>query len=172
MKILIVAQARSGSNFLVKKIQEKTKLPTLLEPFNVGLSGLSFEEEATKIAQSRDILVKIVDNHFFKITDFKNPENLFKNFDKVIGLTRKNDTKTGISRYAAIKTNYWNDGNTSSFFKNTKMPKVEKKEIEECINFSKNIRLQIESFNIFQITYEDLFYKNGLDKVFNYLDIG
>jgi hypothetical protein len=74
MKILIVAQARYGSNFLVEKIQEKIKLPFLMEPFNVGFSGLSFEEEEKVIKESTSLLVKIVDNHFLKIKEFENHE--------------------------------------------------------------------------------------------------
>jgi CRISPR/Cas system-associated exonuclease Cas4 (RecB family) len=168
MKILIVSQARSGSSFLAKKIQEYTGYDLLWEPFNVGTSGLSFNEEVDFIKTRDNIIVKIVDNHFFKIEEFKNPNRLFDNFDKIVGLTRKNHFRCGISRYAAGLSNYWKDGNTKNF-KSKKELVVDKKALLESIEFSNKMKNSILSFSIFQTTYEEITGSDGVTRVLDFI---
>jgi hypothetical protein len=170
MKILIVAQARSGSSFLAKDISAKMSLDLLWEPFNINSSGMSFDEEVAYIYNKDNIVVKIVDNHFNKIEKFKaNPEILFERFDLVIGLTRRNDVKCGISRYLAKKSNYWGNDNTKKASK--KILWANKSELHKEILFCKQIRKEINSFRILQTTYEDLYINNNYEKFLGSLGI-
>jgi hypothetical protein len=157
MKILILAQSRSGSTSLTNFIIHSAKaqpnpitLRHLQTPFNFG----SFTQQINQIKNIKNLIIKIVDNDFYKVPEFEDYKNLVKHFDKVIGLTRKNDYENARSKQIAEHFNTWKiSSKTVEFDEN----KLKEDRLNYLINESKKNRTTIEQFDIFQVTYEGLF---------------
>jgi len=156
MKILVLAQSRSGSTSLIDYIIKATNIEYLHEPFNIGDSD-DFSLQLNKIKNSTDLIVKIVDNHFYKMTEFKYYKDLTKCFDKVVGLTRIDDYANARSRWIAEHFNSW-EFSSKSF--NFDEKTLNKERLNELIHESKHNRKLIQEFDIFQATYEGLFIDN------------
>jgi hypothetical protein len=166
MKILILAQSRSGSTSLNKAIYDKTKIPMLYEPFK-PINKEIYEVQANKIIESSELLVKIVDSNFMFYENFKDYKDLVKHFDLVIGLTRSDCNENAKSKLVAEITNDW----VSSYKKH----KIDENIFltEDYLNKledSKRYKDIILSYDIFQITYEDIYInKTGIPRLEKYL---
>jgi hypothetical protein len=150
MKILILAQSRSGSNSLAESMIKATNYNYLQEPFNHG----DYADQTKIIKDSDDIIVKIVDNHFYKIEEFHYYKSLTSHFDRVIGLTRKDDQENARSRQIAEKLNSWYYSSKSTNIENVEL---NDSRLSDLIVESKRNKEEIKSFDIFQVTYEGLF---------------
>lgn len=166
MKILILAQSRSGSTSLVKAIYEKSKLPFIYEPFkpiNKELHDMQFYD----IVNSNNLLVKIVDNNFKLTNYFKTYKDLTKHFDLVIGLTRESDTENARSKMASEMTDDWTSGINNlnideSWFLSDRY--------KEILLESEQNKKEILSFDIEHFTYEGIFKrKDQLNRLESYL---
>lgn len=153
MKILILSQSRSGSTSLTDFIIKSTNLEYLHEPFNHG----DFNKQLDKIKNSDNLIVKIVDNHFYKIDEFQDYKNLTKYFDKVIGLTRGDDYANARSRWIAEHFNSWDFASKDIDFDERDL---DQQRLKDLIFESKHVRESIEQFDIFQVTFEGLFIDN------------
>jgi hypothetical protein len=102
MKILIVAQTRSGSTSLLNAISKGSNLPILFEPFGHNRSDISVDSAIVK--NTNNVVVKVVDNQFNQVKEFSNPQNFFSLFDKVIGLTRESNHENIL---AQIRNRCW-----------------------------------------------------------------
>lgn len=154
MKILILAQSRSGSTTLYKAIQNSIPINVLWEPFHYTRDG-NFrlkEHEFRTIKDRPNLLVKIIDNHFYSYNGFQNHTDLTKYFDKVIGLTRENDEENAKSYYLAERDNAWFDYTNQNQDIDTTTEKYKR-----LVKNSKRIKEEILSFDIFQVTYEGLY---------------
>lgn len=169
MKILILAQSRSGSTSLFRAIRRALKIPTLKEPFCPAKrkTELALNKDLDTIIQYPDLLVKIIDNHFYRCSRLSHYQNLTQYFDRVIGLTREDDEANAKSYLIAAITRNW--------FDYTKRPGVEESILEDnfdlykqCLANSKRRREEILSFDIYQATYEGLYIRR--DQITNLVE--
>jgi hypothetical protein len=156
MKILIVAQARSGSTSLLKAISKSLNCKILYEPFNEhSIDRLS--EDVDTIKYSNNIVVKVVDNHFYKHKEFEDEKNFFAFFDKVIGLTRNSTDENVISLLIARHFNSWRESSKNKNFPYSDEYIRNSKDYKFYVKESEKIKKEIKAFNIFQVTYEGIF---------------
>lgn len=168
MKILIVAQARSGSTGLLRAIGKSLNSEIIYEPFTHDVKNI--DKKIDKIKKSKNIVVKVVDNDFYNNQYFKNEQNLFIFFDKIIGLTRDSDHEVALSFLIAEKYDSWR--------KSSKDFDININEIVQSQNYKKKvknsikIKQKIKSFDIFQVTYEGIYInKNEIDSLEKYLGL-
>ena len=155
MKILIVAQTRSGSTSLTYSIANALKSEVLFEPFSDN--RISRDRAFASFKNTNNLVVKVIDNNFNQINEFTDPQNFFSLFDKVIGLTRES-THENVTSYLIAK--YFD-----SFDKSQKDIEFSKEQYDNIINHgyknhykhSDKIKKDIKSFDIFQVTYEGLY---------------
>lgn len=154
MKILILSQSRSGSTTLYSAIKSKLSLPELWEPFHYTRDGdlASKEQEFATIVNAKDIVVKIIDNHFYSFHRFSNHTDITQYFDKVVGLTRENDEENAKSFFLAERDNTWMNYSIKGREVDTSTEKYLR-----ILDRSEKVRKEILSFDIFQVTYEGLF---------------
>jgi hypothetical protein len=168
MKILIVAQSRSGSSSLEQCIAEATGFPHMREPFNHW--RLDPEQDVLKIENYKNIVVKVVDNHFYKHPRFEEEKVFFSMFDKVIGLTRDSTYQNVSSLLIASKFNSWEESSKNKIFSIKEYEKIMNDNFDFYYEKAKQIKNKIKSFDIFQTTYEELYVNDtGWDKLENYL---
>ena len=167
MKVLIVAQARSGSTSLLKAVGYGSDLMIINEPFR---DIDKFADDYKLIKDTDNIVVKTVGNWFNRMEEFSDPNKLFAMFDKVIGLTRNNIEETTTSYLVASHLNSWRKGQKEHKLSEEEYAKIISDNYEEQYNNVKNIQEEIKSFNIKQFTYEGLFKdRTELDDIEEYL---
>jgi hypothetical protein len=171
MKVLIVAQARSGSTSLLKAIGYSSGLMIINEPFrNSPTTGTTLSDDYKLLKETDNIVVKIVDNWFYRMEELSDPNKLFSMFDKVIGLTRDSIEDTTKSYLVADHFNSWRKSQKSFKLSEYEYNKIISDKYEQQYNHAKNIREQIKSFDIEQFTYEGLFInQTELDAIEKYL---
>ncbi len=167
MKVLIVAQARSGSTSLLKAIGYSSDLMIINEPFR---DITKFSDDYKLLKDTDNIVVKTVDNWFYRIDEFSDPNRLFSMFDKVIGLTRNNIEDTTTSYLIASHFNSWRKGQKSYKLSKEEYNSIILNQYEDRYNHVKKIQQEIKLFDIEQFTYEGLFIdRNELNLIENYL---
>ena len=167
MKVLIVAQARSGSTSLLKAVGYSSDLMIVNEPFR---DSTQFADDYSLLKDTDNIVVKIVDNWFYRMEEFSDPNKLFSMFDKVIGLTRNNIEDTTTSYLVASHFNSWRKSQRNFTLSEDEYNKIILNKYEEQYNHVKGIQEAIKSFNIEQFTYEGLFIdRTELDAIEKYL---
>jgi hypothetical protein len=167
MKVLIVAQARSGSTSLLKAVGYGSDLMIINEPFR---DSDKFADDYKLIKDTDNIVVKTVGNWFYRMEEFSDPNKLFSMFDKVIGLTRNNVEETTTSYLVASHLNSWRKGQKDHKLSEEEYNKIISDKYEEQYNDVKRIQEEIKSFNIEQFTYEGLFKdRTELDAIEKYL---
>ena len=167
MKVLIVAQARSGSTSLLKAIGYSSDLMIINEPFR---DSNNFADDYKLLKDTDNIVVKTVGNWFYRMEEFSDANKLFEMFDKVIGLTRNNIEEATTSYLVASHFNSWRKGQKSHKLSEEDYNKVVLDKYEEQLKEVKRIQSEIKSFNIEQFTYEGLFKdKTELDAIEKYL---
>jgi hypothetical protein len=167
MKVLIVAQARSGSTSLLKAVGYSSDLMIVNEPFR---DSTKFADDYSLLKDTDNIVVKIVDNWFYRMEEFSDPNKLFSMFDKVIGLTRNNIEDTTTSYLVASHFNSWRKSQRNFTLSEDEYNKIILNKYEEQYNHVKGIQEAIKSFNIEQFTYEGLFIdRTELDAIEKYL---
>lgn len=166
MKVLILATMRSGSTSLLYSIAESLKAEYLFEPFHTEYDKSKYFDQFDKIKSSDNLVVKIIDNHFYNFSEFLDYKNLTKYFDKVIGLTRENDVDSANSAYLATVTGAW--FNYSKF--HISDVKINKEEYDLMLSKIIKDKKEILSFDIFQVTYEGIYKrKDQVDALKKYL---
>lgn len=169
MKILILAQTRSGSTSLATAIKDATGLTLLSEPFNPN-DQANDDYHRNLIVNSSDLIVKIVDSRFASYVEFNNYIDLIKHFDIVIGLTRQDSKENAKSHLIATITGDWVNGRKTHSI-DEKLFKKEPycSQLNDTITQSENNKNLILSYDIFQTTYEGLFIsKTEIDALENY----
>lgn len=167
MKVLIVAQARSGSTSLLKAVGYGSDLMIINEPFR---DIDKFADDYKLIKDTDNIVVKTVGNWFNRMEEFSDPNKLFSMFDKVIGLTRNNIEDATTSYLVASHLNSWRKGQKEHKLSEEEYKKIISDNYEEQYNNVKSIQEEIKSFNIEQFTYEGLFKdRTELDAIEKYL---
>jgi len=167
LKVLIVAQARSGSTSLLKAVGYSSDLMIISEPFR---DSHKFADDYKLIKDTDNIVVKTVGNWFSNMEELSDPNTLFSMFDKVIGLTRNNIEEATKSYLVASHFNSWRKGQKAHKLSEEEYKKIISDRYEEQLEDVKKIQSEIKSFNIEQFTYEGLFVdRTELDAVEKYL---
>jgi hypothetical protein len=167
MKVLIVAQARSGSTSLLKAVGYGSDLMIINEPFR---DIDKFADDYKLIKDTDNIVVKTVGNWFYRMDEFSDPNKLFSMFDKVIGLTRNNVEEATTSYLVASHLNSWRKGQKEHKFSEEEYNNIILDRYQEQLEEVNRIQSEIKSFNIEQFTYEGLFKdRTQLDSIEKYL---
>lgn len=171
LKVLIVAQARSGSTSLLRAVGYSSDLMIINEPFRDSpTTGSTLADDYKLLKDTDNIVVKIVGNWFYRMEELSDPNTLFSMFDKVIGLTRNNTEETTKSYLVASHFNSWRKGQKAHKLSEEEYKKIILDKYEEQLEDVKKIQSEIKSFNIEQFTYEGLFIdKTELDAIEKYL---
>lgn len=167
MIITILCEPRTGSSNLLYWFRQHPDFSILLEPLN-NKEYEKFSTESVIINDMKDVNTWKYKTKHLVIKEicqpFTNYINLIENSDKVIILFREN-TKDQIESWLMAKnTDKWGSiytYNESLIFDNN-------------YDFLISIKKEIEKYktlNHFIISYEELYYNNGIKKLLKYLDI-
>jgi len=162
MKILIIAEARSGSTNLALSLKENKDLKIVFEPItNPSMKYFSLCEDIDKWNLSyTDLLIK---ETFNGITDY---HNTIQQVDKIVVLYRENSYEQMLSYINAKKTNKWYHRWYVEDVSHYDIQQY-KKEFNEYK--SKFKELFLDNTNYFKITYEDLYIKNKIKNLSDYI---
>ena len=171
MKVLIVAQARSGSTSLLRAVGYGSDLMIINEPFRDSpTTGSTLADDYKLLKDTDNIVVKIVGNWFYRMEELSDPNTLFSMFDKVIGLTRNNVEEATTSYLVASHLNSWRKGQKEHKLSEEEYNNIISDRYQEQLEEVNKIQSEIKSFNIEQFTYEGLFKdRTELDAIEKYL---
>jgi hypothetical protein len=170
MKILIVAQSRSGSSSLQECIASSLGSPYIREPFSEWRPDV--EADIFNIENHKDIVVKVVDSAFHNHHAFKDENDVFKMFDKIIGLTRDSTYQTVSSALIALHFNSWHESSKTKVSSIKEYQEIMGREFDAVYQQVEAYKIKIRSFDIFQTTYEELYVEgSGWEKLEEYLGI-
>jgi len=163
MRILLLCEPRSGSTNLANWFLSNKNFTVLFEP--ISNPNTKWYKNGTHPNEwtydTKNLLVKEVFNN---ISDFN---ELIDISDKVICLYRENMVKQMESLDNAVKTKNWHNAwiyytNDNSVDENTK---------DFYIKLKTKFSEKYLSGDYFKISYEQLYYNNGFQKVLDYLNI-
>ena len=170
MKILILAEPRSGSTNLINWFFFNTKLNIFFNP-NIKPETEGFIMDRWDIRYGKSNLYKNKTEHLLiKLDFFKSKNYLFftEVVDKVILLYREDETKQIESWInAKEKDNFVNQWLYSK--NNFKLDEIEVSFFKELKNLFK--KQYLSNPNYFKISYEELYYNNGFQRIVDYIDL-
>jgi len=170
MVITILAEPRSGSTNLTNWFYHNKQFTTL---FNPDIPPESRSPLTVKWYQNnvppKDYIYKTphlcIKEDFYQNKDYS---EFIEISDKVICLYRENETEQIESWINAKRTNNWSD--KWRFSKNNF-----KTDINEVMFFKQLKQSFVERYlsdsNFFKISYEELYYNNGFQKIVDYVDL-
>jgi hypothetical protein len=168
MIITILAEARTGSTNLAKWFSQKENFTVFYEPLNHVMKqyGQYKGESSPKLWKydTKHLLIKeICGVDKFKL------EEIISISDRLIILYRENTKLQEESLKMAVHTNNW-DGNWSYH------PKVIQRLSNMNIDWFKEVKSNFKSEYIdndsyFRISYEELYYNNGFQRIVDYIDL-
>lgn len=154
MIIALLCEPRSGSTNLANWFYFNKNFTTLFNPSDIKSKwynkGYTYN--------TKHLLIKEDYYHY------KNFDELISKSDKIILLYRENETEQIESWINAKITNNWDREWISTDIKNDNENKFFK-------DLKKSFKKKYLDKNYFKISYEELYYNAGLEKILNYLDI-
>jgi hypothetical protein len=163
MIITILAEVRSGSTNLANWFTLNKKFKVLLEPLN---------KESINYKKGEPIKEWTYNTEHFLIKEIYLPNTdlseLINISDKIILLYRKNDIEQLQSWLVANETKKW----MTSWVTNS--VKINNQQDKENYFYSLKDGFKNEYLNdsnLFKISYEELYYNNGFQKILDYLNI-
>ena len=158
MVITILAEPRSGSTNLANWFYFNKNFTTLFIPSDVKSKWYNPKSPKEYEYDSKHLLIKEDYYHY------KNFDELISISDKVILLYREN-TKEQIESWINAKfTNNWEN---EWVYKNIQ----NNNELTFFTELKNSFKKNYLDKNYFKISYEDLYYNNGFQKILNYLNI-
>ncbi|MEY4572096.1 MAG: hypothetical protein RLZ10_1322 [Bacteroidota bacterium] len=154
MRILVLSHTRCGSTTLCKWLERELNVELDETPYSEILFNSVFEKE--------NIIRKIVVEEYFPTK-----EEIDK-FDKVIFLNRKNIFDTAISHITANNLKEWHIQYevTNEWIEENKI------KILNISNYLNGLKMKINNYNGFHITYEDIYVnKSSIYKILDYMGI-
>jgi hypothetical protein len=155
MRVLIIAMGRSGGYQLNQWLALELNYKMIHEPVNNKLN-----------IDGDNIVVKYLINEIENNMDID-----FTNWDKIIGLTRKNTIECAISQTKAVQTNEWRSGYEVSdkwILNNIETINQNQRCIENWNNYISNIK-EIG----LMVTYEEIYNtKDDIDRIKKYIGMG
>lgn len=171
MKVLVLAQSRSGSTGFTAWLRDELGEPVMVEPFNISLHPKSeIDTQLDVIKSDNGIIVKFVDNMYKWLPEISDINVLMGYFDKVIGLTREDDRACTYSRIIGILSDNWKGAVANSAVNQNKLDE-EMSRFDLYLNDTIKNKKMILDLPIFQITYEDLYVRKNIDRLLKYLEI-
>jgi LPS sulfotransferase NodH len=153
MKILVLSHTRSGSTMLCKWLSKELNIELDETPFDINVFDSVFQKE--------NIIRKI-------LTESCSLSNeTINKFDKVIFLTRENSIDSAISFIVTDNRNWHVDYEITSDWINDN-----KNEIFKEFNKYNMLKLKMEQYDGFHVTYEDIYInKKSVNTILDYLNI-
>jgi hypothetical protein len=162
MVITLLAEPRSGSTNLTNWFYHNKNFTTLFEPANPGSKWYQ-NEIAPKDYKYNTKHLCIKEIYYPGI----NWDSLLNVSDKIIALYRENGQEQLESFLNAIKTNNWH--------MNYVYKKEENDLLKEKSIYFNTLKTEFKENYIdkefFKISYEELYYKNGFQKILDYLNL-
>ncbi len=160
MRILIIAQSRTGSTAFSKWLSKELNYYWLNEPFNSNIKS-----QIDKVFTEKNIVCKIcvkeIESNFIgrQNIKIKNINDLFLlTWDKIFILTRNDSYDQAISKVWASLNNKWHD----KYEITQDWLQQNKNHIEKYSKELESEKIKINSFHFNQISYEGI-YETGLD---------
>jgi hypothetical protein len=162
MIITILSEPRSGSTNLTNWFYFNKNFTTLFEPLNPVSKWFQNNKEPKdyKYKTKHLCLKEIYYPH-------KNWDTLVSISDKIIVLYRENSQEQLESFLSAVTTNNWSTQYVYNIEKNTFID--EKTEYFKVLK--SEFKMKYLNKNYFKISYEELYYNNGFQKILDYLNI-
>jgi hypothetical protein len=163
MFILLLCEARSGSTNLANWFKQYENFTVVQEPLNEISIDYRHNQPANEWRyNTKHIIVKEIYWKVNRLTD------LIKLADKVVLLYRENYTEQFESWLAAGRTNNW--VNEWSYYENRFKANYTE------TSYFKNMKDEFNAFcaknpNYLKISYEQLYYKNGIEDILKYLNM-
>lgn len=161
MIITILSEQRSGSTNLANWFYNNKNFTILYEPITNTKSIWYKNNVSPKLWKYETPHLLIKEIYHLNI-DFS---ELIKTSDKVIILYRENENEQLESWLNATKTNNWD--NQWIFNENL----IKEQDVSYFYETKKGIKEDYLNKNYFHISYEELYYNNGFQKILDYLDI-
>jgi hypothetical protein len=162
MVITILAEPRSGSTNLTNWFYFNKKFTTLFEPANPGSKWYQNEIAPQDYKyNTKHLCIKEI--YYTGI----NWDSLLSISDKIIVLYRENEQEQLESFLNSIKTNNWHTNYVYTPQENHLLSEKAKYFNE----LKKEFREKYINKEFFTISYEELYYNNGFEKIINYLNI-
>jgi hypothetical protein len=162
MKIVILAEPRSGSTNLGKWFKLNKEFTVLLEPYN--RNAFDYKKDSPVHDWEYNTKHLLIKEIYTPDKDFK---SLIKFSDKIIVLYRENKEEQFESWLAANYTNNWTEEWYTNQVKHTDNSR--KDYFYNLVSGFKSNYILNE--NYFQMSYEELYYSNGLQRIVNYLNL-
>lgn len=171
MKILVIAQSRSGSTGFQAWLKSEFNEPVMLEPFNHNrLPQEELDLQLETVKSDDGLILKFVDNMYLNMPHINDVNVLMGYFDKVIGLTRDNDYECAYSRLMSHLSDDWRGSRQTI--------KVDQETIDsnlflmdEYTKHAQHHKAYIRSLPIFQTTYEKIYKDKDVKDLIDYLEI-
>ncbi len=162
MVVTILAEPRSGSTNLTNWFYFNKNFTALFEPANSGSKW--YQNETAPKDYKYDTKHLCIKEIYYPNTNW---ESLLSVSDKIIILHRENAQEQLESFLNSIKTNNWH---TNYVYKIEENDLLNEKSI-----FFNSLKLEFKekyvNEDFFTISYEELYYNNGFEKIVNYLDM-
>lgn len=171
MRILVLAQSRSGSTGFQAWLKKEFNEPAMVEPLNpYANTPEQLEEQVAWIKSDRGLILKFVDNMFLKHNELWNPRILINYFDKAIGLTREDDRACAYSRLIGDITGNWRGNvDTSNIDQQTIDEHIHK--LDGYIEEAQKHKEFIQDLPLFQVTYEQIYHRKDISGLLDYLSV-
>lgn len=164
MTIAIISEPRSGSTNLANWFRFRKDFTVLFEPYNPDNPKLDYYLQTHPKEwkyRTKHFLIKEI------YTNEKDFSKLLETSDKVIVLYR-DDNKEQLSSWKnAVITNNWVD----QWVYNEKIDDNKTVGVNYFFDLKEGIKKNFIDKNYFSISYEELYYNNGFQRVIDYLNI-
>ncbi len=162
MVITILAEPRSGSTNLANWFYFNKNFTTLFEPLNPTSNWFQKNKEPKDYKyKTKHLCLKEV------YYPHKNWDSLLSISDKIIVLYRENSQKQLESFLNAVSTNNWDKQYVYTIENN----KFVNKKTEYFKTLKSEFKIKYVNNNYFTISYEELYYENGFQKIVDYLQL-
>ena len=158
MVITILAEPRSGSTNLINWFYHNKKFTTLFIPSDPKSKWYKHESPKEYKYNTEYLLIKEDYYHY------KNYDELISISDKIILLYRENAQEQIESWITAKTTNNWHNQWAPHDIKNNN-------EIDYFTELKNSFKRKYLDKDYFKISYEELYYNKGFQKILDYLDI-
>jgi hypothetical protein len=168
MIITILAEPRSGSTNLANWFLQKEDFTVFYEPLNIGMKQYNQYkgDSSPKLWKydTKHLLIKeIIGVDTFQL------EEIISISDRLIILYRENTKLQEESFQMAVYTGNW-DRNWS--YSPNKIEAISNVDLEWFSNLKSNFKSEyVDDDSYFRISYEELYYKNGFQRIVDYIDL-
>lgn len=169
MRVLIIAEGRTGGTTLMDYL--KIQFPNhklITEPYTNREKGWIETDDVTNVEWYKEYDNVIVKEIYKDEYDFT---NLINSSDKVFCIYRKNWYEQVRSILYSEQVGFIYEYNISDVEKSVTNDMILQRYLEHHKPYKKSFQSFIKRNNFINVTYEDLYYGNGIDVIKEYLNI-